>query len=303
MTSAAVLQRFSCIDAQAEQLTGFDQQYAQVDPGRYRGSFFAAEGGQVGVFVETTNRTLLQHGACPNGHVSAVALLGEGSSSTSANGTALTLDDVLLVGPGGAYDARVAAGAVPVVIDVDLATAPPTLARLASRLGSRVRRISDPALADRCRRVGSEAIDSFDRLALTAELPEGSARRLLLDLLVAPGAASGSAHRLLDVFRSGHEAMERSRAEPITMAALASTVGVSRRTLEHAFDACVGVSPARYQRVLRLHHARRLLESGRYSVTDAAIGSGLPHLGRMSAAYRELFDEFPSVTASRSRAG
>ncbi|MCY4493418.1 MAG: helix-turn-helix transcriptional regulator [Acidimicrobiaceae bacterium] len=94
--------------------------------------------------------------------------------------------------------------------------------------------------------------------------------------------------------------MVDSLSEQTTIAELASRLNTSRRSVEHAFRESVGVSPNRFRRLLRLNNARRLLVRGGHSVTEAAMDSGLLHLGRFSAEYRSLFGEQPSDTARRS---
>ena len=94
--------------------------------------------------------------------------------------------------------------------------------------------------------------------------------------------------------------METHLDSRCSIADVASAVGVSRRVLEHGFMQCVGLSPARYWRTLRLNNVRRLLETGRSTVTEAAFASGFHHLGRMAAGYREHFGELPSETMDRS---
>ena len=126
------------------------------------------------------------------------------------------------------------------------------------------------------------------------------AATLMAALITSQGADGGSAHRSVRIVRDAHRFMESNLDQRCSVPAVAAEVGVSRRSLENAFRRCTGVSPARFWRTLRLNNMRRLLETGRYRVTEAAHASGLTHLGRMSADYRDLFDELPSVTAERS---
>lgn len=75
--------------------------------------------------------------------------------------------------------------------------------------------------------------------------------------------------------------------------------GVSERTLEYAFRAQLGITPARYLRVRRLNGARSELRSsspGDARVADVAMRHGFWELGRFAREYRELFGELPSQT-------
>ena len=301
MRATAVFQRYRSIDDQAEQLTGFDQSYQQLDRGSYRGAFLASDDEEVGFFVEHTNRRLGQQGAGPDGVISAVVLLSAPGLSLN-NGSAFSMDDVVLVGPGGAYEAVIDAGVEPAVFSVSLgAGIALPLRRLSNQQAGRVRRIADPELSRRFRAVAANALRSWDAASQSVSVPRSVVHALMLELLTAPSAADGSSAGSIQLYRAARDVMACSLAESLSMPEIASRVGTSRRTLEQAFDTCVSVSPARFQKLLRLNNARRLLESGRHSVSLAATSSGLHHLGRFSSDYQELFGELPSETAQRAK--
>ena len=72
--------------------------------------------------------------------------------------------------------------------------------------------------------------------------------------------------------------------------------GMSERSLEYAFSRKYGVSPSRFFTFRRLHGARRDIRNQKLSVTDAAMKWGFNHLGRFSGSYRDFFGELPSQT-------
>ena len=301
MRTGACKQRFSSIDAQAEQLTDFDQQYEQVGSGNFSGAFMAVDGERVGVFVECTNRVLHQQGAGPLDRVSAVVLL-ESPTATTSNGTGFGVEDVLLVGPGGSYDAMVGSGVMPAVFSVSLDLTPALpLRRLAAHQRGQVRLIPDAALSRQFRHTAAGVLQSWDAATQTAEVPEEKVQGLMLDLLTTPAASGGSSCRSLELFRRTKAIMVDSLREQIPISEVASRACTSRRSVEQAFRESVGLSPNRFRKLLRLNNARRLLEQGSHSVTEAAVDSGLFHLGRFSFEYRDLFGEQPSGTARRSR--
>lgn len=301
MRVAATFQRYSSIDDQAEQLTGFDQSYEQLDCGTYNGAFLACDDEEVGFFVERTNRRLGQQGAGPDGVISAVVLLSA-PDPTLSNGSPFTMDDVLLVGPGGAYEAVVGASVEPAVFSVSLGTgAALPLRRLSTQQAGRVRRIADAELSRRFRAVAANALRSWDASDRSVSVPRSVVQSLMLELLTAPSAAGGSSHGSIQLYRAARDVMRNALAEPLSIPEVAARVGTSRRTLEQAFDACVTVSPARFFKLVRLNNARRLIESGRHSVSHAATSSGLHHLGRFSSDYQDLFGELPSHTGQRAR--
>ena len=89
----------------------------------------------------------------------------------------------------------------------------------------------------------------------------------------------------------------------IYMDEVASAVQISDRSLRQVFDELLGVSPARYLSLLRLHEASRLLSThsmGRLSVKAVAMSCGLWDLSRFAANYRRAFDEPPSMTLMRT---
>lgn len=301
MRTAATFQRYRNIDDQAEQLTGFDQAYQQLDCGTYVGAFLASDSDEVGFYAEGTNRRLSQQGAGPDDVVSAVVLLSA-LGPVLSNGSAFTMDDVLLVGPGGEYEAVINAGDEPAVFSVSLDSAAALpLRRLSHQQTGRVRRVSDPELSKRFRAVAANALRSWDAESQSVSLPRSVVHALMLELLTAPSAVGGSSHGSIQIYRAARDVMIDALTESLSMSEVAARVGTSRRTLEHAFDTCASVSPARFHKVLRLNNARRLLEKGLHSVNHAATSSGLHHLGRFSSEYHDLFGELPSETARRAR--
>jgi len=89
--------------------------------------------------------------------------------------------------------------------------------------------------------------------------------------------------------------------EPLSLASLAQTVGVSERSLQYGFKKSHGVSPMQYLKTLRLERARQNLLSAQPadSVTSIALACGFRQLGEFSRQYKQRFGESPSVTLRR----
>lgn len=90
----------------------------------------------------------------------------------------------------------------------------------------------------------------------------------------------------------------------VSPAELALQLGVSLRSLELAFRACMDVPPARYLRTLRLNRAHDLLlgmDPDEGFVGPVALDLGFFHLSRFAGDYRTLFGESPSETLGRRR--
>ncbi|AHL77641.1 hypothetical protein CH92_10200 [Stutzerimonas stutzeri] len=87
---------------------------------------------------------------------------------------------------------------------------------------------------------------------------------------------------------------------------LCHALEVSERTLRTAFIATLGMAPARYLRLRRLHLLRAALAVADHhhaSVADIAARFGYTDQGRMAAQYYALFGEYPSVTFERGIVG
>lgn len=81
--------------------------------------------------------------------------------------------------------------------------------------------------------------------------------------------------------------------------------GVSERTLQHAFQNVMGMSPIAYLTRLRLHRVRKALQMathGSTTVSAQALKWGFWHFGDFSRAYKNCFGELPSDTLRHPRA-
>ncbi len=88
--------------------------------------------------------------------------------------------------------------------------------------------------------------------------------------------------------------------DPMTVQRLCRHTGVSKRTLEYAFDEQLGVTPKHFINFIRLNAVRKQLRSGTVEkVVDAANAWGFWHMGQFAADYRKLFGELPSSTLSQ----
>jgi AraC-like DNA-binding protein len=107
----------------------------------------------------------------------------------------------------------------------------------------------------------------------------------------------------LDLVQRAEMLASANLDQPLHVAALSHTLGVSERTLRKAFNNTYGVSPCRHLRMLRLFQVRRALLSAHeqvVTVTAIATSFGFAELGRFSVEYRKVFGESPSVTLRRA---
>jgi AraC-like DNA-binding protein len=91
-----------------------------------------------------------------------------------------------------------------------------------------------------------------------------------------------------------------------SVAEVSRRLGKSDRLLRQSCQACVGMSPQSFLRLLRLHSVHRALRhlaSSSTSVSEVGQQYGFRHLSRFAAAYRTLFGELPSHTLRQGRHG
>ena len=112
--------------------------------------------------------------------------------------------------------------------------------------------------------------------------------------------SSGASADLLRRTRSAFHDLDYAKSAQIDQ--LSRDLGVSRRTLFHAFKKELGLGPRRFNELLRLNLLRaRLYRHGRgdATVTECANDLGFSELGRMAVAYRAVFGESPRETLNR----
>lgn len=101
--------------------------------------------------------------------------------------------------------------------------------------------------------------------------------------------------------RRAMEFMRANLSRPLTICDMAEAANVSVRTLQIAWKATYGISPIQALARERLRCIRADLRRGEASVADTALKWGYSHLGRLSAAYRREFGEYPSQTLRDGR--
>ena len=91
--------------------------------------------------------------------------------------------------------------------------------------------------------------------------------------------------------------------EPLSIAQICDTLGVSPRSLRVAFRSHLDTTPMAHFKRMRLTAARKALLNAdqKTRVTDVALDWGFLHFGWFSQDYRRLFIETPSSTLRRCR--
>jgi AraC family transcriptional regulator, ethanolamine operon transcriptional activator len=148
-------------------------------------------------------------------------------------------------------------------------------ARAAGRTGSAIAVAADDVAHDLV-----AALKSADESGDSRSLPALSRRRLVA--------------RALDILHATPD-------EPVSVASVCDALGVTERTLQRAFQDCLGKGLRAYERERRLRgvHGAILAKGNRRSITDIAMSFGFWHLGRFSGAYAALFGCVPTETRRR----
>jgi AraC-like DNA-binding protein len=95
------------------------------------------------------------------------------------------------------------------------------------------------------------------------------------------------------------DAMDRSYAEPLDIAALAAIACVSPAHFIRTFKATFGETPHRYLQRRRVERAMVQLRSSEESVTDICMAVGFSSLGTFSRVFAAVVGEPPSVYRRR----
>ncbi len=90
------------------------------------------------------------------------------------------------------------------------------------------------------------------------------------------------------------EIHERFNESTLSVAELAQNAALSEVYFRREFKACFGCQPVAYISSVRIEHAKALLETGEYSVSEVAIQSGYDNVSYFSYRFRETTGMTPS---------
>jgi AraC family ethanolamine operon transcriptional activator len=104
------------------------------------------------------------------------------------------------------------------------------------------------------------------------------------------------------IFHNTRKYINSRLGAPLSLKAIAADAGVSPRTLDYAFQDCLGITPLAYIKARRLAAARRLLLNAipqETRVHDIAEACGFKHMGHFARDYGLQFLELPSETLTK----
>ena len=124
---------------------------------------------------------------------------------------------------------------------------------------------------------------------------------VLMGWAAGPGQRAQTPARAL--FARAEGKLKALAGEPLDIEALATDLGVSRRTLHRAFCRELGIGPRRYYELIRLNLLRGRLRGARAAtatITGLATELGFHDLGRLAGLYHRQFGEYPRQTLTRN---
>lgn len=91
-------------------------------------------------------------------------------------------------------------------------------------------------------------------------------------------------------------------AQPVTVEEMAAAAGMSSSSFHQHFKAVTSMSPLQYQKVLRLHEARRLMLFQQMDVSEAGYRVGYLSPSQFTREYGRFFGSAPTQDIARLRA-
>jgi AraC family ethanolamine operon transcriptional activator len=296
---------FSDVDEQAAALTGWNQSYLQLSGGGFHGAIQRVDLGPARLFMEGLGSAVYQTGYLEPGVLAlGVPLRCDGSSVFCG---ALSHRDALHVFSGrSGFEFRTGSDHVMMGIELE-----PELANTLYPWGNEALRgresgllSADQLALDNLRQVMLMLFETAHTTPALFELP--ALRAGMVDTLVEKVTALNIAASPSDTPHDVHwhlvqqtRALVQSQLQmPPTVGELCTHLGVSRRTLQNAFQRILGISPLAYLRAIRLGAVRQALKTAA-SVTEAATDLGFWHFGHFAKDYQAMFGELPSQTHKR----
>lgn len=305
--SAGLEQAAYCdAEEQAAALTGWNQSYLQLSGGGFHGTIQRVNLGTVRLFIEELGSTVYQTGFLKDG-VLALGVPLYCAASGMFCGTPSGRDALHVFSGRSGFEFRTGNDHVMMGMELD----PDVVSALYAdgdhlSLQNKEAGIvaTEPCALDALRQVMSMLFDTasttpslFDLPALRAGMVDTLVEKIIA-LNIAPTNAQATHAAHWHLVQASRSMVEDQLQQPPTVSELCSHLGVSRRTLQNAFQRVLGISPLSYLRAIRLGAARNALKTAA-SVTDAATALGFWHFGHFAKDYQTMFGELPSQTHRR----
>jgi AraC family ethanolamine operon transcriptional activator len=303
------------VDEQAAALDDWAETYQQMSPGRFSGCLRQLQFGRTQLFHESSSHCVHQIGAA--WRESLVFVTSDNLTEPARwLGHTLNRNDVGIFRGDTGFDAVAPAGChiLAAAIDSD------DFLRYASIVAPEEFSPGKPLDRRLVRATGLQAYFSaflrqtLDTLIKTPQLlAEEAAQKTLretlysqmVELLTTPhrNVSAGTALQRRTLVLSVRDYVNSRSAEVPSVIDICAEFGVSRRSLQYAFEEVVGMNPVAYLRTTRLNAVRRDIKATgpEVPVLDLAARWGFWHPSYFSASYKKLFGELPSATQRQAR--
>lgn len=304
-------QESSDFDEQASFLAGWNQDYAQISAGYFRGSVTNIDLPGVSLFLEYTNQQLHQQGVLSDDVIAIgvpMADMGKGmfcgnvceqhavhiysgelgfeflSPPNLCIGLFVVSKSLLMQSLSAEDQAKIAMQCQHARIMPISAQAHGVLVRFLKSVFATLK-----------------TLPTFIHDPLIATELKMTALQLVTDTLLAmetDETMSPYPHQSWQVLTKTRHIVQQRLDDPITVLELCETLAMSHRNLQYHFKKTLDKSPIAYLRTERLNAVRHLLKHAS-SVTEAATTWGFWHFGHFSQEYKKMFGELPSATFKR----
>ncbi|MEP5152919.1 helix-turn-helix domain-containing protein [Planktotalea sp.] len=305
---------FSDFDAQAERLTGHDQEYLQLTDGQFWGRFLSCFLGDVSLHFEQANQALSQSIAASSDTYSiGVVLSGD---LFRVDGIDVDRSSFFIVPPHTSFhlyspkDGAILACVIDRQVMEQAVQHMPNVQDWFLGQGRHIRCLRAPKIADRLRHDAMSALHascmSSDQNALPKSLGHAVLHSFLACLFLEfsaqaspdfAGHSKGFKH-----FASIKSLLETDPPTDASLDKISQDLGVSKRSLQYAFSSEVSLGVTGYLRHTRLRSVRRRLldpHSRDTSIGDIAAQYGYWSWSHFSQQYSKHFGERPSDTRER----
>ncbi|OLL30926.1 hypothetical protein BTH42_14175 [Burkholderia sp. SRS-W-2-2016] len=290
-------------------LSGWEQQYFQLDCGPFHSRLQQIGTHGVHVFHESANVRVVQRGSTPSDMLVFGVVL-DGNAPVTFADRSVTAESMICARANRDFVLHFPSetALLGVGVRLPLLDEHPRLAQRLERLIAGKSPVLPLAQAAREQFTALWRDITGEALALNAfAQPELGQRQVsarildMLDSLVENGFADEKADITWmshsTVVARAHEMIVARPLEAVTVLELCEALRLSRRTVQTSFRLVTGKSPVEYMRAIRLNHVRQLLRTtsaAELTVRDAAQHWGFFHSGHFTQHYRELFDAMPS---------
>lgn len=296
---------------QAQAQAGWSLEYDQISCGKFSGQVHLMQLPGVSLVHEGANQAIRQRGDLGDDSYLFALPASTGTTPALFSGASVGQHDVM-VGPSDGLDLCSPANfnLIGIVVDAELLESLWTRTHHSSMAAwvSQQRVVSiGPDRAERLLTLHRQIFDCSQNglpLAANTQALETLRDDVILEWVDAlPTSCDASdlrarTMRKAVVDRACEWMLQTSGDEAFSMLEICKQVGVSQRKLNYCFKEILGISPMKYQRIMRLNRTQQALKQAQVgeNVFDIASRWGFWHMGQFSQDYKQLFGELPSTT-------